>query len=470
MLSSAPDLEKLNDDDIYNYSKWSRIKRYFLDIFELEERRRNRLLSEIQSTYSLVKKMRGSEGFSIDKSLEDAVKDSLQKAATALQKGNIDEGWKLLTTANSKVVYGFDEYLLRALAKELKLEVETSEEITSWRKAAILELIKEITEETDEIDENIFPTPEEMETALNQQIDSECNKPNVVPPKPGLPISGTKTTDVSGSHAPGQGSASNSIQKENVETDNKISDFTLFQKVMNTVQNDKKMRFLKDTGIKISRMKERQKDIQGLLDNEPQKEKKAILKSELDAIESEITNMKKRSNRYLNRENGLDKKRIFISRAIKLRDDEVNAKYYSIGLLKDQMAVLIWIMFFTIMGLFFFFWHFKSLNFSAPFTTNMEMIPTVMLLGILGAGFSAMVTPFVTRHYQIPEQVNAYSITLLRVGAGSLSALIILIFLVTGIFNYTPTINAQVYAFSIVSGISEKLVKDAAEKIGGKLA
>ena len=100
---------------------------------------------------------------------------------------------------------------------------------------------------------------------------------------------------------------------------------------------------------------------------------------------------------------------------------------------------------------------------------NRDLLASVLLFGLMGAAFSALVSLGRVQTQTIPEQVFTYRITFARQAVGVLSALAVYVLLASelvtvGKLAVTP---ALVLAAAFASGFSERLVVRALERFAG---
>jgi len=165
-----------------------------------------------------------------------------------------------------------------------------------------------------------------------------------------------------------------------------------------------------------------------------------------------------------------------VYRAALLRDEHYNNTYYKIKLLRIQLTTLSFILFSVISGLVVYFITIsKNDNLNFENISALSWLLGVALFGLLGGTVSAIfkVRSAFTQS-RIPELISNYIITFMRVFVGAASAIIIYIFLKSGladmIFKFDIKLENPflIFAISFVAGFTERLVIKAVEAVAGK--
>jgi len=92
----------------------------------------------------------------------------------------------------------------------------------------------------------------------------------------------------------------------------------------------------------------------------------------------------------------------------------------------------------------------------------------IPLFGVLGATTSSLLS--LTRGLsgtRLPDRIGSLGLTIARVTIGGASAIVIYTFLVAGLLNVVVVTPGTVFAFSFVSGFTERLLVRAVEAVTG---
>jgi 8-oxo-dGTP pyrophosphatase MutT (NUDIX family) len=146
-----------------------------------------------------------------------------------------------------------------------------------------------------------------------------------------------------------------------------------------------------------------------------------------------------------------------------LRDEKSHNQYYKMGLLQDQLQILLRVVGLTmlvVLGL--------AASGIAPLG-DWRMLAAVALFGVMGASFSAFLSLARTSiQSRIPEQIVHSSITLMRPLLGAAAAVAVYVFLQSGLLNFVDLSPAMLLAFSFAAGFSERLLIQSVESLTGR--
>jgi hypothetical protein len=117
----------------------------------------------------------------------------------------------------------------------------------------------------------------------------------------------------------------------------------------------------------------------------------------------------------------------------------------------------------------------EILNVEKSLFNNANLIWGILLFGLLGGAISAVISVAkASTKSKIPEQISSFLITTMRVFLGAGSALVISIFLASGLWDKIFAFQLEIdsnyiyYAIAFVAGFSERLVLKAVESVAGK--
>ena len=153
-----------------------------------------------------------------------------------------------------------------------------------------------------------------------------------------------------------------------------------------------------------------------------------------------------------------------------LRDEDFNNQYYKIGLKKDQLKTLCFIISATLLLILLVFWRVPNLLNEKPLPSDYRIVCAVLLSGLLGGSVSALLSiARASTRTRIPEQISTFSVTMVRTLIGAAAALIIFFLLYAGAINLNfETSTALILAISFIAGFSERFFKSAIESVAGK--
>ncbi|MCP4634264.1 MAG: NUDIX hydrolase [candidate division Zixibacteria bacterium] len=164
-----------------------------------------------------------------------------------------------------------------------------------------------------------------------------------------------------------------------------------------------------------------------------------------------------------------------VYQAAYIRNEAFNTQYHKIDLLKSQLLLLFLIYIIALAILVFSIWHWEILIHEESLLTEMNFIWGILLFGLLGGTVSAIMSlAKASTKSKIPEQISSFFITLMRVFLGAGSALVISVFLASGIFEKVFVFKLDLmsrylfYAISFAAGFSERLILKAVESVTGK--
>jgi hypothetical protein len=156
-----------------------------------------------------------------------------------------------------------------------------------------------------------------------------------------------------------------------------------------------------------------------------------------------------------------------IYQATLLRDEHYDNQAYKDRLLRNHVGTLVFILLLVTLTIF----AGIICNDWIPLEQNnseWKMLMSVALFGLLGGTFSAVLkVPASAQSSRIPELVQTFRLTLLRVSMGTISAIVIYIFLKSQFaadllkMKFSEVLPYTYYAISFAAGFSERLVLKA---------
>lgn len=159
-----------------------------------------------------------------------------------------------------------------------------------------------------------------------------------------------------------------------------------------------------------------------------------------------------------------------VMRAMIIRDANFANVYYRIDLERRQLLLLLSTAGMALLGLVDLltnigipFWWAPSLSLGAAVVEAIDgaLVLGILLAGTLGASLSAVLGVGRSSSRKIPDKLNDWTVTFGRVGIGAAAALVVSLFLITGIGGIeVETVGGLVF-FSIVAGASERFLKRA---------
>jgi hypothetical protein len=155
-----------------------------------------------------------------------------------------------------------------------------------------------------------------------------------------------------------------------------------------------------------------------------------------------------------------------VFQAALIRDEYFNNQVYKAGLIKNHMFILFWA---AVIDIFLIFMNWFIYSYSG--IKNLHLVIFCILFGMLGSIFSsALKLKGASMSSRIPEFINDFKITFLRIIIGGLSAILFYLIFYSSFFslifnlgNHTNHYTLLVLAF--LSGFSERLVLKAAEAV-----
>lgn len=156
--------------------------------------------------------------------------------------------------------------------------------------------------------------------------------------------------------------------------------------------------------------------------------------------------------------------------AMQLLDEGLQGIHQRNQLFAQQVFILLAMMFFTTIGFTILVWRSTSL-----FTEIAETGPLVLgicLMGSLGGSFSALsqLVSSARNQRRVPDQILDGYITILRPALGVTAALVVWLFLRSGILNLGTVSSSVVLACAFVAGFSDSLILRGIQAITGSAA